>query len=130
MNWRLILSLSMFGLFMAFGTVYFIPAKIEPICWLIIFVICAYSIAQNVDEFYFKHGFMVSIFNCVWITGVHIILSTAYIAHHAAESKQYVRMSAEWGLSLTQSMLIMGPIIGVISGVILGIFAQIASRVV
>jgi len=130
MNWRLILGLSVFGLLMAFGTVYFISSKIEPYCWLIIFAISAYSIAKNAEEKYFLHGLLVSLANCVWITGIHMILSAEYIAHHTDEAKQYVKMSAQTGLTITQTMLIMGPIIGIMSGLVLGLLAFVASRFV
>lgn len=53
MNWNLIFKLSFFGLAMALGTVYFIPSAIEPFCWLIIFIICAYFIAKNCSKAYF-----------------------------------------------------------------------------
>lgn len=128
MNWKLILSLSLFGLAMALGTVFFIPPRIEPVCWLIIFLVCAWQVAKNVEDRFFLHGFLVSMFNCIWITGFHIIFSAEYVARHAEESKQYVKMSAQMGLSLTQSMLIMGPVIGIISGLILGLMALIASK--
>ena len=31
---------------MAMATVYFIPSNIEPLCWLVIFIICAYLIGK------------------------------------------------------------------------------------
>jgi len=50
MNKKLIFRLSIFGLAMAFATVYFIPSNIEPLCWLAIFILCAYLIAKNCTE--------------------------------------------------------------------------------
>jgi len=47
MNWKLILQLSLFGLAMAFATVFVVPSNIEPLLWLPIFVICAYLIAKR-----------------------------------------------------------------------------------
>ncbi len=47
MNWKLILQLSLFGLAMAFATVFFIPSKVEPLVWLAIFIACAYVIATK-----------------------------------------------------------------------------------
>ena len=130
MNWKLIFSLSLFGLAMAFGTVYFIPSKIEPFCWIVIFLICAYLIAKNAQEKYFLHGFFVSLVNCVWITGAHILMSATYMTNHTDEAAQYAKMNSQFGLSVTNAMLITGPFIGLITGVVLGLFALIASKFV
>lgn len=128
MNWSLIFKLSLFGLAMAFATVYFIPSNIEPVCWLVIFIICAYLIARYCVSRYFLHGFLVSIVNSIWITVVHVSLFNAYIANHAKEAAMMSKMSA--ALSPRAMMAITGPCIGVISGLILGLFAFIASRTV
>lgn len=47
MDWKLVLSLSLFGLAMGLATVFFIPSNIEPAFWLVIFLVCAYIIASN-----------------------------------------------------------------------------------
>ncbi len=128
MNWRLILLLSLFGLLMAIATVFIIPANIEPICWLIIFVICAYLIAKNCSEKYFLTGLLVSLLNAVWITSFHIILFDNYIANHPQESAMMSKMPVPDSPKLM--MLITGPIIGLLSGLVLGLFAFIASRII
>src|SRR4051812_14854732 len=106
MNWKLIFSLSLFGLAMAFATVYVIPSKIESFLWLPIFIVCAYFIAKYAPGKYFLHGFCVSLLNCVWITGVHVMLSDTYLANHTTEAAQYADMNAKIHLSATQAMLI------------------------
>ena len=128
MNWKLIFGLSMFGLAMAIATVYWIPSNIEPYIWLPIFLVCAYLIAKNAPGKYFLHGFLTSLVNCVWITGVHIKLSTPYMAHHPQEAEQYAKMYTQYHLSVHRAMLVFGPVIGIISGVVLGLFAFAASR--
>jgi hypothetical protein len=128
MNWKLIFRLSLFGLVMAIATVYWIPQNIEPFFWLVIFVICAYLIAKRCNEKYFLHGFMVSIFNCVWIIAVHLILYDTYMAHHADMAAQ---MNAKMpGQNPRVMQLVIGPVIGVVSGLILGLFSLIASRMI
>lgn len=128
MNWKLIFSLSLFGLAMAFATITWIPSSIEPITWLLIFLICAWLIAKNAPGNFFWHGFLVSIVNCVWITAAHIIFSSTYLLHHAREAEQYAQLNEKLGWSPTSAMLCVGPIVGIISGLILGLFAYIASR--
>src|SRR5215813_900569 len=82
MNWKLIFTLSLFGLGMAFATVYFIPSTIEPLFWLAIFMACAFFVARYAPGKYFLHGFTISILNSIWITIVHASLFYSYIARH------------------------------------------------
>ena len=111
---------------MAFATVYIIPSTIEPFCWLLIFIVCAYIIAKQCSSHYFLNGFMVSLLNCVWITMVHILLFHTYIANHFDEAVLMAKMPMPTHPRLM--MLITGPIIGIISGLVLGLFAFIASK--
>ncbi len=128
MNWKLILQLSLFGLVMAFATVYWIPSKTEPLFWLGIFIVCAYIIAKYCSGNYFLHGFLVSLVNCVWITGVHLVLHDAYMNTHPDMIEVSAKMPMPEHPRLM--MLIMGPVAGAVSGIVLGLFAWIASRLV
>lgn len=127
MNKKLIFQLSLFGLAMAFATVYFIPSNIEPFCWLVIFIVCAYFIAKNCTSKYFLHGLYVSLLNAVWITAVHILLFNTYISNHPKEAGMMTKMPMPDSPRLM--MLVTGPIVGLISGLILGLFALIASKI-
>ena len=128
MNWKLIFQLSLFGLAMSIATVFLIPYMIEPLFWLIIFIVCAYLIAKNCNGKYFLNGFMVSIINCFWITSVHIILFQSYIANHLDEAAMMDKI--HFTDSPRVIMLITGPIIGIVSGLVLGLFAFISSLLV
>jgi len=68
MDWKLVLSLSLFGLAMGIATVFFIPPTIEPVFWLIIFLVCAYIIAKQRPAKHFLHGLFVGLVNSVWVT--------------------------------------------------------------
>ena len=125
MNWKLIFGLSLFGLAMAFATVYFIPSDIEPFCWLAIFILCAYLIAQSCTDRYFLHGLLVSIVNSIWITAVHVLLFEKYIAGHSREAEMMSKTPMADHPKFM--MLVTGPIVGIISGLVLGFFAWIAS---
>lgn len=128
MNWKLIFRLSLFGLMMAFATVYWIPSKTEPLFWLVIFIVCAYMIAKQCNSNYFLHGFLVCLVNCVWITSVHILLHDVYMTNHPDMAEMSAKMPMPEHPILM--MLIMGPIAGAVSGIILGVFAWVASRLV
>jgi len=128
MNWKLIFSLSLFGLAMAFATVYVIPISVEPYVWIVIFILCAVIIARKAPGGYFLHGLLVGIVNSIWITAVHLLLFDTYISQHTREAAQMAKISATANPRVL--MAITGPVIGVISGIILGVFALIASRIV
>jgi hypothetical protein len=128
LNWSLIFKLSLFGLAMAFATVYFIPSNIEPLFWLIIFIICAYLIAKNCSSKYFLHGLFVSLVNAVWITTAHILLVKTYLGNHPQEADMMKTMPKPDSPRLM--MLMTGPVAGLIFGLILGLFAVIASKIV
>lgn len=128
MNTKLIFLLSVFGFLMAIATVAWIPSGVEPLFWLVIFIICAYLIAKNCTGKYFLHGFLVSLVNCVWVTAAHIIFIDTYLSKHPQQVEMMSKMPTSVNPRLM--MLITGPIIGIISGIILGLFAVIASKIV
>jgi hypothetical protein len=128
MNWKLISYLSLYGLVMAFATVFWVPTRIEPIFWLIIFIACAWLIAKKCDEHFFWHGFLVSLANSVWITCIHFSLFDAYMQNHPEMAQMNASLPAI--LSPRVWMLVMGPFYGAAFGLILGFFSWIASKLV
>src|SRR5437867_1233888 len=92
MNWRLVLQLSLFGLAMGLATVFFIPSKVEPFGWLVIFVICAYLIAKRAGGKPFLHGVALGVANSVWVTACHVLLFNQYIANHPKEAAMMATM--------------------------------------
>lgn len=116
----------MFGLAMAIATVFVIPSRVEPFFWLAIFLFCAVLIARKAPSRPFLHGLLTSLLNSVWITGAHLLLFDAYVAHHAREAA----MMASSSMPPRLMMLLTGPVIGLLSGVVLGVFALVATRFV
>lgn len=128
MDWKLIFGLSLFGLAMAIGTVFVIPSNVEPIFWLVIFLVCAFLIARRRPDRHFLHGLLVGIVNSVWVTGAHIIFFSQYIANHPKEAAMMSSMPLPDSPRLM--MACVGPIVGVISGAIIGLFAYVAGKLV
>lgn len=126
MNYKLIFQLSLFGLVMAFLTVFWIPFNLEPAFWAAIFIISAYSIALKSSGKYFMTGFWVGIANYVWITVIHLLFFHTYIVNHPHEmqlmTKIFVHHTVRW-------LLVADPVLGIISGLILGLFAFIVSKI-
>ena len=127
MNWKLLFTLSLFGLAMAFATVSLIPEKFELLCWLLIFSICSTFIFRKTNGPYFLHGFILSLINCVYIVIVHILFYHTYMANHP----EMIEMNAHMPLSTHPRlmMLIMGPVFGVAFGLIQGFWAFLTSKV-
>jgi hypothetical protein len=128
LDWKLILLLSLFGLAMGIATVFVIPSKVEPICWLAIFVGCAYAIAKKAPGKLFAHGLLVSLVNCVWITGAHIALVDSYLSRHPNEAAMMAKMPMPDSPRLM--MLMTGPLVGIASGIVLGLFSFAAGKLV
>jgi hypothetical protein len=126
MNWKLILQLSLFGLFMGVATVFFISSAVEPFCWLVVFVISAYAIARGAPGRPFLHGVCVGLANSVWVTASHILLVNEYLARHPREAAMMSSMPMPTHPRLM--MALTGPVIGLISGVVLGVFAVVAAK--
>lgn len=118
MDWKLIGMLSMFGLAMGIGTVFFIPSNIEPLVWLVIFVVCAYMIAKERPDKHFLHGLALGVVNSIWVTGAHILFFEQYMANHARESE--LMRTTPMPVSPRVLMALTGPLIGVISGMVIG----------
>jgi hypothetical protein len=123
MSWKLIFVLSLFGLGMAFATVYVVPSHVEPWVWLGIFVVCAIAIAKRAPGKFFLHGLCVSLLNSVWITATHVALFEKYIANHPREAAMMTQMGSPQVM-----MAVTGPVVGLVSGLVLGLFAWIASK--
>ena len=128
MNIKLLLLLSLFGLAMGIATVYVIPSNVEPFLWFAIFCISAFVIAKNCSGKYFLHGFVLSLFNCVWITSAHVLLFSTYLANHPKEAAMMTSMPLPMHPRLM--MLMMGPIVGIVCGIVVGLFSFIASKLV
>ena len=123
LNWKLILTLSLFGLAMGVATVFFVPSNLEPFLWLVIFVLCAVVIARAGVPRPFVHGLLVSVVNSVWIIAAHELFLDRYLAGHAREAGM-----PTGGIPLRLAMVLFGLVVGVLSGLVLGFFAWVASR--
>jgi hypothetical protein len=123
MNWPLIFWLSLFGLAMGVGTVFFISSGIEPFLWIAIFLISASLIARQCPHRRFLHGLIVGVANSVWITASHIVFFTYYMGGHAREAAMMKSMPMPHWPRLM--MVVTGPVVGIMSGILIGALALI-----
>jgi hypothetical protein len=128
MNWKLIFQLSLLGLLMGVGSVFFIPAMLEPFLWLVIFLLSAYFIATRAANRYFLHGVTLGLANCVWITSAHVIFISRYLPRHPSEAAMMASMPMPTHPRVM--MAVFGPVVGLVSGIIIGALAVFAHRMV
>jgi hypothetical protein len=128
MNWKLIFILSIFGVAMGFGTLW-IPSKLEPLLWLIIFIFCAWSLVNNIEKKAFLNGFLLGMANCAWTSVIRINFANIYLAHHSKEAEQYFKMQMQSGGAIWQWLLFTNIISGLMSAVVLGIFTVVAAAI-
>lgn len=126
MNWPLILQLSLFGLAMGIGTVFFISSGIEPFLWIAIFLISAFLIARECAHRRFLHGLIVGVANSFWITATHILFFTHYMGSHPREAAMMKHMPLPTWPRLM--MVVTGPVVGIMSGILIGALALIAGH--
>jgi hypothetical protein len=128
MDWKLIFQLSLFGLAMGLATVFFIPPNVEPVCWLAIFLFCAYVIAKRRASGHFVHGLLLGLANSVWITSAHILFFDRYIAGHAQEAA--MMKSTPMPSAPRLMMALTGLLVGLVSGVVIGLLALAAGKLI
>jgi hypothetical protein len=119
MNWKLVLQLSGFGIAMGLGTVFFVPSKVEPILWLIIFLLSAYMIASHCVRLRFLNSLLVGLLDSLLKTTVHMVFFGAYVARHAQEIAMIRQMTS--AVSPRQLILLSSPIWGLIYGTATGL---------
>ena len=126
MNWRLVLSLSVVGVIMAFAGVFGFSGRTSTLVWLLIFIIYAIIIAWKVTGRYFLHAFLVGVVNGVWIGIVQAIFITTYFANHHVIRGIYKMLPLNGHHRIL--VLLMGLLVGVISGLITGLITFAAEK--
>jgi hypothetical protein len=124
MNWKLIGLLSLFGVAMGLGIVFFIPSSIEPILWLVIFGFSAFEIAKNCARRRFLHGLLVGLFDSLLKTSTHLVFWSVYLARHQQEIAMIRKMTT--AITPVQLIILTSPVWGLIYGVIIGVLALLA----
>jgi hypothetical protein len=123
MNWKLVLQLAVFGIAMGIGTVFFVPSSIEPILWLIVFLLSAYVIAKRCSTRRFTTGLLVGLLDSLLKTSVHMLFLSVYVARHAHE----IAIIRQMTTAVSPGMLIAlsCPIWGLVFGAMIGLLARV-----
>jgi len=122
MNWKLIFSLSVFGLAMGVASIFgCVPANLEWLYWLVIALICVFWIVRKATARLFLHGFLVGSIGGIISPILTAIFFSTYLAYNPSYAEQMQKMPA--GMNPIIFRLILAPLIAGISGLALGFFA-------
>ena len=127
MNWKLIFTLSLFGVAMGVASLFGLTGKIEPLLWLGIFILYAVMIAKKARSKHFLHGFLVSVLNGIWVGIIHSAFSSTLFLNNPEMLEGFQKLPQSF--SPQAMMLVMGPLIGAATGIVAGLFALIAVKV-
>jgi len=131
MNWKLVLQLSLIGLAMALAGVFFIPANLEPVFWLAIYIFWAHAIASRCRFLRFFNGLALGLANSVWVTLADVVFLDRYLARHprARDMIEMLHVAHVYG-SQRQILWIAGLVTGVAIGCVVGVFTVIAGLMI
>jgi cytochrome bd-type quinol oxidase subunit 1 len=131
MKWTLILRLSLIGLVLAVGSVYFISPNLEPLLWLGVFFYYAYGIGNGTRTLRFWHGLLLGILSSLWVVAAHEVFLTPYLAGHPREVAM-IAMVHQAGLAASPRaiMSFTGTFTGFLEGIVIGVFAIVAGMMV
>jgi len=131
MKWPLILRMSLVGLALALGSVFFVSPNIEPLLWLAVFLYYAHALGNGTRKLLFFHGILLGVLNSVWVVGVHTAFLTRYLASHPREVAMLDMVRAA---KITADpriiMAFTGITVGVLEGIVIGVFAMVAGMMV
>jgi hypothetical protein len=82
MNWRLVLQLSMFGVAMGLGIVFFLTPGISMALWIIFIVLSAWAIAQRCARLRFLNGLLTGLICRLLATAAWILFFHPYVVRH------------------------------------------------
>jgi hypothetical protein len=121
MNWRLILQLSMFGVAMGLGIVFFLPSSATTALWIIIIALSGYAIAKRCVRLRWLNGLLVGLLDGLLSAGVNVLFFHAYAIRHAdniALIHAFVPV-----MSVRRLLVLTSPVLGLLYGVAIGLVA-------
>jgi hypothetical protein len=126
MNWKLILSLSGFGVIMGALSVLGWTRGVEGWLWLAIGIFCAGWMGTQLAERRFLHGFLVGLIGGAASSLIQTIFFSTYLANNPEFSQAAAQLPP--GIPLILIPIIAIPIGGLFSGVVLGLLTMLAGK--
>ncbi|MGH9966251.1 MAG: hypothetical protein ACREBG_00240 [Pyrinomonadaceae bacterium] len=128
MNWRLVSSLSVFGVAMGVASVLGLTKGLEPVMWPIIGIFCAIWIARKARQKYLLHGFFAGLLAGGIAPLIQALLFSTYTANNPRVAEGLKDLPA--GFSPQSFFFVLVPIIAVLSGLVLGLLSWVTGKIV
>ncbi|MGH9778755.1 MAG: hypothetical protein ACRD5I_10135 [Candidatus Acidiferrales bacterium] len=127
MNWKLILSLSGFGVLMGVLSVLGLVSRVEGWLWLAIGVFCAGWMGTQLPERRFWHGFLVGLIGGGAAPAIQALFFSTYVANNPEFNQAAAQLPP--GISPIILTLVTIPLGGLLSGVVLGLLTMLAGKI-
>lgn len=128
MNWRLIVSLSGFGLVMGIASVLGLTQGWEGLLWLLIGVFCALWMARRVAAKHFRHGFLAGLLGGCLAPLLQAIFFATYLDNNPQLRESFQQIPA--GIAARTFVFLLIPVIAILSGLALGLLTWAAGKII
>jgi hypothetical protein len=121
MNWRLVLQLSMFGVAMGLGVVFFLSPGISTALWVIFIALSAWAIAKRCARLRFLNGLMAGLICRLAATAAWILFFHSYVVRHPDQMALLQELTPR--MSPRHLIELVSPVWGLGLGVVIGLAA-------
>ncbi|MGH9787840.1 MAG: hypothetical protein ACRD4U_03945 [Candidatus Acidiferrales bacterium] len=127
MNWKLIVSLSGFGVVMGVLSVLGLSQGIEGWLWLALCIFCAGWMGTQLAERRFLHGFLTGLIG----GAVAPVIQALFFSTYVANNPEFMQAAGQLppGISPRIITVVAIPLGGLLSGVVLGLLTMLAGKV-
>ncbi len=128
MNWKVIFTLSCFGILMGVASLFGLThMPVEPILWFLIALFSAYWIAENTTAKPFIHGSIAGVLMGILNSIMQSAFFDLYLSNNPAAAEGFKQIPG--GISARLFPLITGPAIGVAYGLVVGLLSLLARKI-
>ena len=128
MNWKWIIRLSSFGIVMGLASVMGLTKGIEGWFWLIIGLICAYTLVRFVESRHLLHGFIVGLIGGGVAPLIQAAMFSTYVGNNSAVAEKFGQIQTQTGFEPRMLVLFLTPVIAVVSGAVVGLLTWLLAR--
>ena len=126
MNWKLILSLSGFGVLMGVLSVLGFTQGVEGWLWLALGIFCAGWMGTKLAERRFLHGFLTGLIGGAVAPVIQAVFFSTYVANNPEFMDAVGQLPP--GISPRLIAVVAIPVGGLLSGVVLGLLTMLAGK--
>jgi hypothetical protein len=128
LDWRLVLSLSLFGPAMGLASILGWTGSLEGPLWAVIALLAAFAISREAPGRHFLHGLLTGAIGGTSAPLLQSLMFKAYLDNNPALAADFGRMQI--GMDPRLFVLALAPMIGIVSGLVLGLLTLLAGRVI